>query len=96
MNWAWDEEKNKANKRKHDLGFELAQFVFTDPLMLTRLDPNSEEERYQTIGLVGHITIFVVHTWSDSKSRADEKFGRIISARKATNYERETYEEGTF
>jgi len=33
----WDEEKNDKNKREHNgLGFEDAQYVFTDPERIER------------------------------------------------------------
>jgi uncharacterized DUF497 family protein len=50
------------------------------------------EERWQTVGVVGRTTIFVVHTWPEGRDEA----GRIISARKATSHERKAYEEGEF
>ena len=96
MRWEWDDEKNRKNKRKHGLSFEAAQYVFSDPLALTHLDPYPEEERYQTVGLVGRQIVLVVHTLPEIIREANEETGRIISARKATAYERRAYEEGTF
>ncbi len=96
MRWEWDDEKNRRNKRKHGLSFEAAQYVFSDPLALTQLDPFAEEERYQTVGLVGRQIVLVVHTWPETVRKTNEETGRIISARKATAYERRAYEEGTF
>ena len=90
MRWTWSVAKNRDNKRKHGLGFETAQLVIDDPHALSRPDPFSHEERWQTIGVIGQITIIVVHAWPDS---TDES-GRIISARKATAHERRSYEEG--
>lgn len=60
------------------------------------LDNYPEEERYQTIGLIGQQIILVVHTWPELRSQASKDIGRIISARKATATERKAYEEGTF
>ena len=40
--------------------------------------------------------IMVVHTWPDFEVEAEEEVGRIVSARKATRHERETYEEGHY
>jgi len=94
VRWAWDPNKERANKRKHGLSFETAQLVFDDPLALSRVDPHAAEERWQTVGLIGHVAVFVVHTWSGA-SRTDG-IGRIISARKATRQERRAYEEGRF
>jgi uncharacterized DUF497 family protein len=96
LRWAWDEEKNRANKRKHGLSFETAQYVFADPLAVSRLDPYPYEERWQTIGLVGDLIIFVAHTWPDFNPATGEETGRIISARRATAPERKAYEEETF
>lgn len=55
----WDDAKNRENNRKHGLSFEAAQYVFADSLALSRIDPFPDEERWQTIGLVGQLTVFV-------------------------------------
>ena len=31
IRFEWDEHKNRANLRKHGIGFETAQLVFDDP-----------------------------------------------------------------
>jgi len=31
VEFAWDERKNRANQRKHGIGFETAVLVFDDP-----------------------------------------------------------------
>ncbi|WP_373543728.1 BrnT family toxin [Chamaesiphon sp.] len=96
MQWTWDERKNQVNKRKHGLSFETAQYVFADPLAVSLPDPYPNEERWQTIGLVGQLTIFVVHTWSEFDPVTGDETGRIISARRATVHERRSYEHETF
>lgn len=96
LRWIWDEAKNKANKRKHGLSFETAQLIFNDPLAASRRDPYPQEERWQTIGLIGQVTIFVVHTLPVYDPKSDEEIGRIINARKATTCERRAYEEDDF
>ena len=96
MRWIWNDEKNWANKRKHGLSFESAQYVFKDPLAVSRPDPYPNEERWQTIGLIGQLTVFVVHTWPDLDPDTGKETGCIISARRATAYERRVYEEETF
>ena len=60
--------------------------VFEDELAITILDDHPDEERYVTLGrdFLGRIVV-VVYSW-----REDEI--RIISARKATGYERQEYE----
>ena len=96
MRWTWNETKNRANKLKHGLSFETAQLIFDDPLAASRRDPYPNEERWQTLGLMNYIIIFVVHTSPDYDPQSDEEIGRIISARKATRHERRAYEEGNF
>jgi len=91
--WTWDEAKNQSNQRNHGLSFEVAQYVFADPLALSRPDPYPNEERWQTIGLIGQLTVFVVHTWLEPDPLTGEEGGRIISARRTTPYERKAYEE---
>ena len=91
MQWTWDLNKADENRRKHGVSFELAAWVFEDPGHLTQEDPTPHEQRYRTLGLVGDIVLFVVHTWPDSDDTDGE--GRIISARKATPYERRNYHE---
>jgi len=76
------------------LSFATAQLVFDDPLALSRPDTRAEEERWQTVGKIGHVIVFVVHTWPEEID--DEETGRIINARKATAHERRAYEEGEF
>jgi uncharacterized protein len=78
VRWTWSLVKNRDNKRKHGLSFDTAQLVFDDPHALSRPDPFPREERWQTVGVIGQITIIVVHTWPDSNAET----GRIISARK--------------
>ncbi len=96
MRWKWDERKNQLNKNNHGLSFEVAQYVFADPLTVSRLDPYPDEKRWQTIGLIGKLTFFVVHTWEKPDPLTGEETGRIISAREATPYERKVYEEESF
>jgi uncharacterized DUF497 family protein len=84
----WSEEKNEENKLKHKgLGFELAQFVFSDPQRLERIDRSEGnlfgEERMQTLGKVGEI-LFVVYTTRKANRR-------IISARFAEKHEKRSY-----
>lgn len=96
MRWVWNNNKNRVNARKHGISFETAQLVFDDPLAVSRLDHASEEERWQTIGMIGSVAVLVVHTWPDVDPESGEEIGRIVSARKATAHERKAYEEGAF
>ena len=95
MHWTWDPRKNRRNQRAHGLSFETAVLVFEDPLAASRPDPATEEERWQTVGSIGPVVVFVVHTWPQ-QDESGEEIGRIISARKATGHERKAYEEGGF
>lgn len=96
MRWIWQNEKNRTNQRDHGLSFETAQLVFDDELAVSRLDPHPDGDRWQTVGLVGAVVLFVVHTWPEPDPETGEEIGRIISARKATTHERRAYEEGEF
>lgn len=95
MNWSWDPYKNEENKRKHGVSFEVAQYAFNDPLAVTTINPYPYEERFATIGMVRGRLILVIHTL-DAKYPAAGEYGRIISARMPTRYERENYEERRF
>ncbi|MFM7408324.1 MAG: BrnT family toxin [Cuspidothrix sp.] len=88
MSYQWDRDKAVANFRKHGIDFADAVSVFSDDLATTITDERFEEERFITIGMdaFGRILV-VVYTW-----RGDEI--RLISARKATNYEKRQYEAG--
>jgi uncharacterized DUF497 family protein len=95
VRWTWDTRKDLGNRHAHGLSFETASHVFDDPLAMTRLDDTLEEERWQTVGAIGGVIVFVVHTWPET-DESGEEVGRIISARKATAHERKAYEEGWF
>lgn len=88
--------QGSANQRKHGLSFATAQLVFGDPLALSRPDPTINEERWQTVGKIGQVTVFVVHTGVRRDATSSEEVGRIIGVRKATASERKSYEEGQF
>ena len=87
----WDEAKNIENKNKHKIGFEVAQYIFSDPLRIWRLDRSenntSGETRWQTIGKVGK-TFFVVYT---EQEEDDVNTTHLISAREANKHERRSY-----
>jgi uncharacterized protein len=92
MDWVWDDTKNAENRRKHGLSFSSAKLVFDDPLALTQIQEYPSKERWTTIGMIGGLCVFVVHTWPDDAPVTES--GRIISARRATKHERKAYEEG--
>ncbi len=93
MVFEWDERKNRANRAKHGVSFEAATLVFDDPHAVGVPEHSEErEERWKTLGIAaGVVPLLVVHT---HREEGGEEFIRIISARKATPWERKIYEEG--
>lgn len=89
----WDDVKNKTNKQKHGVSFEVAAHVFNDPLLLSVQDRHVHgEERWQSIGMVnGSILLLVAHLFQEEDGAV---VIRIVSARKATSCERRRYEKG--
>ncbi|GHU24750.1 hypothetical protein FACS1894164_12110 [Spirochaetia bacterium] len=87
----WDTNKNMENKLKHGIGFEVAQYVFSDPERIWRLDQSegnkSGEDRWQTIGKVGSL-FFVVYAECEMEN---VNITRLISAREAKKNERRSY-----
>jgi uncharacterized protein len=94
MQFEWDSEKDRANRKKHGVSFDLARRVFEDPNHLSTQDRHEDgEERWQTLGLIGPVAIFLVaHTIEDGNG---EEIVRIISARKADKTERRRYDDRT-
>jgi len=89
VKFKWDEQKNKANIRKHGLDFADASQVF-DGLMLVRLDTRQDydEERWITIGMTKGRVVVIVYTEQDKGETIC-----IISMRKALKHERKRYQE---
>ncbi len=94
MIFEWDENKAKANLRKHKIDFDEAETVFNDLLLVTFADEfhSIGEEISISIGLssVNRI-LLVVHT--EVSVNGGEISIRIISCRNATVLERKIYEE---
>ena len=90
LRFEWDEEKAKANLKKHRVSFEEATTVFLDPFSMTIPDPDHsvEEQRFIDIGSSDKGRVLVV-VYTERGSNI-----RIISCRKATPSERTLYEEG--
>lgn len=82
----WDEAKNEINKKKHGVSFETASRAFDDPCAVEMFDGTYDnEERSKLIGNVGELLlVLVVFTSRDERTR-------LISARKANNFERSIY-----
>ena len=89
MEFIRDENKAIINQAKHGISFVEASSVFNDPDALFMGDPDhsEEEERFILLGMSVALHILVVcHCY-----REDDEQIRIISARKATKKEAETY-----
>jgi uncharacterized protein len=86
MIFEWDEEKNQKNVQKHGIDFNDAKEVFQDQNRLTSPDLRKDygENRWKTIGTVLGLIFSVIFTPRKSAVR-------IISARKASNKERDEY-----
>jgi uncharacterized DUF497 family protein len=92
MKFEWDSEKEKANINKHGITFEHASYVFADPFALNKYDDEHsiEEDRWVLLGKsINEVLLVVVHTFKDDDSI---EYVRIISARKATNNEQQSYQ----
>ena len=85
LQFEWDENKNKINRMKHGVSFEVASLVFLDENRIEGYDEAHSlyEDRYHTIGKVRDI-LFVIFTERKDKIR-------LISARKANRLERSLY-----
>ena len=89
MRFEWDEKKADGNLRKHGVSFNEALTVFDDPYARILDDPDHSisEERFIIMGLSLKARLLIVcHC-----QRGNGEAIRIISARKATKTERESY-----
>ncbi len=88
MKFRWDPKKNRENLRKHGLDFADAPEIFGGPL-IARPDTREDygEERWVGIGNIRGVVVAVVF------ATVDPDTVRIISLRKASNYERAQYEK---
>jgi uncharacterized DUF497 family protein len=87
LGFEWHDAKAEANWCNHGITFELATTVFRDPSAVERIDDREDyaEDRYVIIGMAeGNILLYVAYT-----ERGDRI--RLISARRATQYEQEDY-----
>ncbi len=90
MAFEWDTRKAATNRRKHGVSFEEASSALRDTFSATAHDPDhsEDEDRFVTFGVSSRDRLLAVsHTDRGNAIR-------IISARLATNAERQIYEEG--
>ena len=92
MKYEWDENKSKANWKKHAVSFEEAESVFEDEDAVFLYDEihSETEDRFKIIGIsMEKRELVVCHCY-----RSDDEVIRIISARRATKNEIMVYERG--
>ena len=82
----WSDAKARANIEKDEVSFEVARLVFDGPAAMDQTDDRGGygEDRFIITGKVGSRLLTVAYTERDSRIR-------IISARKATRREQESY-----
>jgi uncharacterized protein len=87
VDYQWDRDKARVNRKKHAVDFADAVGVFEDTMALTIEDSDSlEEPRWITLGTdFGGRLLVVVYTYRGEAIR-------LISARKAKKRERKYYE----
>jgi len=89
ISFKWDKKKAKENFEKHNISFEEAQTVFSDPnaRMIYDTEHSGDEERFIILGISSALRLLVVcHCY-----RENDMIIRIISARKATRKEQKQY-----
>ena len=87
VKFEWHDAKAAVNLKAHGVSFELASSVFNDPFAIERLDDRHDygEERFLLIGMSEvNVLLFVAYTEREGRVR-------IISARRATQYEQDDY-----
>jgi hypothetical protein len=88
MHIIWDEHKADSNLKKHrGVSFEEAATCLLDPMALVVEDPDAEgEQRFILTGMSSNASLLTV-----CYCLPDESSIRIISARKATKREENSY-----
>jgi uncharacterized DUF497 family protein len=93
MQFEWDDDKNRLNKAKHGISFELAAQVWSDPLHWCYFDRFDDgESRMHCVGTVSAATILLV-VYVDRDENGEDII-RIIGARRATAHEKRAYTKG--
>ena len=86
VEYEWDDNKNQQNQAKHGIDFYDAIHIFSDSDRTEWLDDRKDyrEKRYRMVGLVFGRLLTVIYTLRSGRHR-------LISARRASRHERETY-----
>ncbi len=93
MKFEWNPEKERINIQKHGVSLEQASYVFSDPYALNKYDEehSQNEDRWLLLGKsLNEVILVVAHTFRDNDGI---EFARVISARKATKHEKQTYQD---
>jgi len=90
VSFEWDNDKAKANLKKHKIRFEEASTVFGDPLAKIFSDDEHSAQEHREI-IVGHSILNRLLLVSFTERGPNHL--RIISARVATKNERKAHEE---
>jgi len=63
----WDDDKDKANQKKHLVSFQLAQHAFSDPFRVIAQDIEHShgEDRFYCFGMVNGGVLTVRFTYRD-------------------------------
>jgi uncharacterized DUF497 family protein len=90
--FSWDAQKAVTNLAKHDVSFEEAVTVFSDPDALdwSDLTHSDHEPRHKRLGASSEARVLLVVYTVRKLSHAKETI-RIISARQASRKERKAY-----
>lgn len=87
MHYEWDENKNRANKEKHGVDFQIAvDFDWATAIETYDNRVEYNEDRWIAMGFIGGKLYILVYT-------ERSKNIRIISLRKATKREIKYYEK---
>ncbi len=85
MVFEWDNNKNKINIEKHGIDFVDAKDIWQGQVLeFTSPQDHHSEKRMIAIGVCKERYITVIYTWRNQTRR-------LISARKARDYEKENY-----
>jgi uncharacterized protein len=90
--FTWDPAKARRNERIHGVTFEQAREAFEDPNSFAQENSyagQDGEQRYELIGMTASAALLFV-IFVDRSHKGEERI-RIISARKANDYETELY-----
>lgn len=89
IRFEWSPAKNRSNLKKHEVSFEEAASIFYDELAVQFFDceNSTDEDRYLMLGISNNGRLLIVsHCEKDAGTTI-----RIISARKATSTESQSY-----